>query len=210
MTEHIFPPRSSGDRQLGTSRKQTRRGAPSRVTAQRALAQRAKLERETERWMRVGRQQGQEQVRQGRNGQSERREEQRAIARWAEQGRETVTQGERPHQHAQATVQQPRQPGRSVRHNARPQTIESLLEAYLHDQIGGNRSPKTIEWHRIALGFLNDFFQEQRGISEIEAVEAEDISAWFAHLRTTPGAHGKPRTERTVQTYARSARAFFH
>ncbi|MBO0794962.1 MAG: hypothetical protein J2P36_28980 [Ktedonobacteraceae bacterium] len=41
-------------------------------------------------------------------------------------------------------------------------------------------------------------------------MEADDISAWFAHLRTTPGARGKARSERTVQTYARSARAFFH
>jgi integrase/recombinase XerD len=47
-------------------------------------------------------------------------------------------------------------------------------------------------------------------ITEIDKVEADDISAWFAHLRSTPGAHGKVRSERTSQTYARSARAFFH
>jgi site-specific recombinase XerD len=29
-------------------------------------------------------------------------------------------------------------------------------------------------------------------------------------MRTSPGGHGKPRSERTIQTYARSARAFFH
>jgi site-specific recombinase XerD len=47
-------------------------------------------------------------------------------------------------------------------------------------------------------------------ITQVDAVEADDISAWFAHLRTTPGARGKVRSERTIQTYARSARAFFH
>jgi site-specific recombinase XerD len=41
-------------------------------------------------------------------------------------------------------------------------------------------------------------------------VDAPDISAWFSHMRTSPGGHGKPRSERTIQIYARSARAFFH
>jgi site-specific recombinase XerD len=40
-------------------------------------------------------------------------------------------------------------------------------------------------------------------------VDTPDISAWFAYMRTSPGGHGKPRAERTIQTYARSARAFF-
>jgi site-specific recombinase XerD len=54
------------------------------------------------------------------------------------------------------------------------------------------------------------FFKEELAIAQIDEVEADDISGWFAHLRTTPGARGKVRSERTVQTYARSARAFFH
>jgi len=52
--------------------------------------------------------------------------------------------------------------------------------------------------------------KEELDITQIEEVEADDISAWFAHLRSTPAARGKVRSERTVQTYARSARAFFH
>jgi site-specific recombinase XerD len=92
---------------------------------------------------------------------------------------------------------------------ARRRAIETLIEAYIQDHIGGNRSDKTIEWHRIALGLLRSFLEEL-DITQIDEVEADDISAWFAHLRVTPGAHGKVRTERTIQTYARSARAFFH
>src|SRR5262249_45543061 len=80
----------------------------------------------------------------------------------------------------------------------------------LQDHIGGNHSAKTLEWHRTALGLMHLFFKEQLDITQIEEVEAEDISAWFAHLRATPGARGTIRSERTVQTYARSARAFFH
>src|SRR5947209_12747477 len=92
---------------------------------------------------------------------------------------------------------------------ARRRTIETLMEAYIQDHIGGNRSPKTIEWHRIALGLLRAFLEEL-DITQIDDVEADDISTWFTHMRQTPGANGKIRTERTIQTYARSARAFFH
>jgi integrase/recombinase XerD len=92
---------------------------------------------------------------------------------------------------------------------ARRRTLETLIETYIQDHTGGNRSPKTVEWHRIALGLLRSFLEEQ-GITQIDEVEAEDISAWFTHMRQTPGAFGKLRSERTIQTYARSARAFFH
>jgi site-specific recombinase XerD len=88
--------------------------------------------------------------------------------------------------------------------------IGPLVEAYLQDHIGGNSSEKTIEWHRTALGLLHCFLQKELDINQIEEIEADDISAWFAHLRSTPAARGKVRSERTVQTYARSARAFFH
>jgi site-specific recombinase XerD len=93
---------------------------------------------------------------------------------------------------------------------ARRRVIETLVEAYIQDHIGGNHSEKTLEWHRTALGLMQLFFKEELDIAQIDEVEADDISAWFAHLRSTPGARGKVRSERTVQTYARSARAFFH
>jgi integrase/recombinase XerD len=93
---------------------------------------------------------------------------------------------------------------------AKRHLIETLIEAYLQDHIGGNSSEKTIEWHRTALGLLRGFLKEELDIIQVEEVEADDISTWFAHLRSTPAARGKVRSERTVQTYARSARAFFH
>jgi integrase/recombinase XerD len=93
---------------------------------------------------------------------------------------------------------------------AQRRLIKSLIEAYLQDHLGGNHSEKTLEWHRTALTFMCLFFKEELDITQIDEVEADDISAWFTHLRTIPGANGKLRSERTVQTYARSARAFFH
>jgi len=89
-------------------------------------------------------------------------------------------------------------------------TMESAIEDYLQDHAGGNHSAKTLEWHRTALGLLRTYLQEERGITLVGEVDAPDISAWFAAMRTSPGARGKVRSERTIQTYARSARAFFH
>src|SRR5436190_23270177 len=57
---------------------------------------------------------------------------------------------------------------------------------------------------------MRTYFERERGITLVGEIEAPDINAWFIHMRKTPGGHGKPRSERTIQTYARSARAFFH
>ena len=89
-------------------------------------------------------------------------------------------------------------------------TVERAIEDYLQDHEGGNHSHKTIEWHTTALGFFQTFLAQERKLTLVDEIEAPDITAWFSHLRKSPGARGKTRSERTVQTYARSARAFFH
>jgi len=89
-------------------------------------------------------------------------------------------------------------------------TIALAIDDYLLDHEGGNHSPKTLEWHRTALGLMRTYFERERGITLVGEIEAADINAWFAHMRKSPGGHGKPRSERSIQTYARSARAFFH
>ncbi len=88
-------------------------------------------------------------------------------------------------------------------------TLADMIDKYLRDHEGGNHSNKTLEWHATALNLLRRYLEEEKGITRIEEVSASDISAWFAYLRKTPGAHKKVRCERTIQTYARSARAFF-
>src|SRR6266851_1378099 len=62
---------------------------------------------------------------------------------------------------------------------------------------------------RSALG-LPYFPEALRGITLVAEVDASDISAWFAYLRKASGKYGRPRAERTIQTYARSVRAFYH
>lgn len=89
-------------------------------------------------------------------------------------------------------------------------TMERAIADYLLDHEGGNSSKKTLQWHQTALGLLRDFLSEERAISLVAEVDAPDINAWFAHMRKTPASRGKVRSERTIQTYARSARAFFY
>jgi integrase/recombinase XerD len=94
--------------------------------------------------------------------------------------------------------------------NRTKMTLERAIQDYLADHEGGNHSDKTLEWHETALGLMRSYLEQERGITLIAKVDAPDISAWFASMRKTPGARGKVRSERTIQTYARSARAFFH
>jgi site-specific recombinase XerD len=95
------------------------------------------------------------------------------------------------------------------RRRANP-TVARAIEDYLLDHEGGNHSPKTLEWHRTALRLMRTYFGAERGVTMVGKVEASDINVWFAHTRKSPGGHGKPRSERTIQTYARPACAFFH
>ena len=126
--------------------------------------------------------------------------------------RDAQAQNQQQCQEEQEAVARQTQQKKTTRQEmqANRRVISLLIEAYLQDHIGGNSSAKTLEWHRTALGLLRLFLEEEGGITLIEEVEAEDISAWFAYLHSTPAARGKVRSERTVQTYARSARAFFH
>jgi integrase-like protein len=89
-------------------------------------------------------------------------------------------------------------------------TLEGAVADYLLDHEGGNSSLKTLQWHQTALGQLRSFLEQERDITLVGEVDAPDINAWLAYMRKTPGTRGQTRSERTIQTYARSARAFFH
>jgi site-specific recombinase XerD len=99
---------------------------------------------------------------------------------------------------------------REAQSKRRGDNLERAIDDYLQDHEGGNHSRKTVEWHRTALGLMQAYLHQEHEILEVDEVEGSHISAWFSHLRKTPGANGKIRSERTIQTYARSARAFFH
>ena len=113
--------------------------------------------------------------------------------------------------HDRVSTASPQKAARALPHK-KPQRVSlaEAIERYLEDHIGGNHSPKTLEWHRTALGLFATYLAQEKGLTLIRDIDACAITAWFAHLRTTPGARGKMRGERTIQTYARSIRAFFH
>ena len=87
-------------------------------------------------------------------------------------------------------------------------TIDLAILDYLQDHEGGNHSKKTLQWHQTALGLFQQFLEASRGITLVGEIDSSDVSAWFTCLRKTPTSRGKIRSERTIQTYARSARAF--
>jgi site-specific recombinase XerD len=87
-------------------------------------------------------------------------------------------------------------------------TIASAIDAFLLDMEGGNRSEKTIRWHRISLKQFQQFMARERDRTLVSDMEATDVSAWLSWMRKVPAATGKIRAEQTIQTYARSGRAF--
>ena len=89
-------------------------------------------------------------------------------------------------------------------------TVERAIVDFLDDHEGGNHSAKTLEWHRTALGLFRRFLAEARSITLVGEIDVPDLSAWFAFMRKTPTTRGGIRSERTIQTYARSVGAFFH
>jgi len=103
---------------------------------------------------------------------------------------------------------EPKKSSLSLRKKQYQITLSDASEAYISDQIGGNHSEKTLEWHRTALGFFKAFLESEQSITLVQDIESVHISAWLASLRTAPSTRGKIRSERTIQTYARSVRAF--
>jgi site-specific recombinase XerD len=131
----------------------------------------------------------------------------RAQAQRAKLDAQTQTLEEKA-SHQAASEGKPQQEGRA--RNRTKVTLVRAIQDYLDDHEGGNHSDKTLEWHTTALGLLRTYLEQEQGLTLVTEVDAPDISAWFTSMRKTPGARGKIRSERTIQTYARSARAFFH
>jgi site-specific recombinase XerD len=94
---------------------------------------------------------------------------------------------------------------KSSQRSLRP--IRSTIDEYILDHKSQNHSPKTIEWHTLALGNLADFLEKQE-ITCVEQIERVHILSWLNALSNEPGAKGRMLSARTVNCYARSMRAF--
>jgi len=97
---------------------------------------------------------------------------------------------------------------------ARRKTLEDLVEDFLILHKSQQHSPKTVEWHSTAIGLLVRFL-ETNGITDPLAFETNHLRHWVVWLgtpesmrRRTGHTSLRPRSKRTVNTYARSAHAF--
>lgn len=86
-------------------------------------------------------------------------------------------------------------------------SLRATVEEYILDHRSQNHSPKTIEWHTLALGNFAAFLERQ-GVTFVEDIERVHVLSWLTNLGTEPGAKGKKLSERSVNCYARSMRAF--
>jgi site-specific recombinase XerD len=91
-----------------------------------------------------------------------------------------------------------------------PTTIEGAIQAYMQAQRGQRRSQKTLEWHRTALCLFQQYLVNERHLRCVSQITEREARGWMAFLRSTPSSTGASRSETTIGTYARSARAFCH
>jgi site-specific recombinase XerD len=88
-------------------------------------------------------------------------------------------------------------------------TIERAVQEYLQaHRIVGHR-PKTLEWHQMALSHLQAYLLTECHLMLVHQITEEVMRNWLASLAQTPTTRGAPRSASTIETYARSARAFF-
>ncbi len=88
-------------------------------------------------------------------------------------------------------------------------TIERAVKEYIqaHREVGHRL--KTLEWHQMALGHLQQYVLAECHLLLVNQITETTICNWLAFLAQTPTARGSRRAASTIETYARSARAFF-
>ncbi len=87
-------------------------------------------------------------------------------------------------------------------------TIEGAIQSYLQTHDKARHGPKTLEWHQMALRHLQHYLLAERHLLLVSQIRETDIRGWVAFLAQTPSATSKLRSASTIETYARSARAF--
>ncbi len=88
-------------------------------------------------------------------------------------------------------------------------TIERAVEEYLQAHRTVEHRPKTLEWHQMALAHFQQFVITERHLLLVNQITETTVSSWLAFLTQAPTTRGTPRAATTIETYARSARAFF-
>lgn len=87
-------------------------------------------------------------------------------------------------------------------------SVEQSIGEYLHDQRNRHRRPKTLEWHQHALGLFEHYLLTEHGCVLLSQITQEMVCGWLEFLQEQPTSRGAKRAASTVESYARSARAF--
>jgi site-specific recombinase XerD len=88
-------------------------------------------------------------------------------------------------------------------------TIERAVQEYLQAHRAVGHRPKTLEWHHMALAHFQQYVLTGCHLPFVNQITETTVSSWLASLAQTPTTRGTPRAASTIETYARSVRAFF-
>jgi site-specific recombinase XerD len=94
------------------------------------------------------------------------------------------------------------------RHTPSTLTIERAVRKYLEDQRSHHRRPKTLQWHEHALELFRHYLLTEHQCFLLCQITQTQVHGWLAFLSQMPTARGSLRSTSTVESYARSARAF--
>jgi site-specific recombinase XerD len=86
-------------------------------------------------------------------------------------------------------------------------TIERALQSFLEEMKAASRTDKTLEWHQRALHSFQ-YYLSQHHRSEPWQITTAEVHGWMAFLHRDVSATGSIRVANTINSYARSARAF--
>jgi site-specific recombinase XerD len=108
------------------------------------------------------------------------------------------------------TGQPSRSSGSQTRSRQRRSTvsIERSVQEYLESQRKGKRRPKTLEWHQTALHLFQQYLREECQCVGVDQITETEVLGWITFLHEKPTARGTFRSTGTLQSYARSVRAF--
>jgi hypothetical protein len=59
-------------------------------------------------------------------------------------------------------------------------SLAGAIDAFIQDHIGGNHSPKTLEWHQTSLGLFASFLQQEGPLRSVRDIEPTHITGWLA------------------------------
>jgi site-specific recombinase XerD len=99
-------------------------------------------------------------------------------------------------------------PAPSLSEKGQRLTIERAIQEYLQAHRTVEHRPKTLEWHHMVLGHLQQYLFNECHLHFVNQIMEMTMRGWLVSVAQSPTTRGTARSASTVETYARSARAF--